>query len=75
MTKQPGPPPQPVAVYPIRLESTGLVVGERRMVPPHLRDSRADTAIDAMKQRMPVRVDDATLERVKEALQAQGVNV
>jgi hypothetical protein len=42
---------------------------------PHLRTQGSRTAIEALRQRYPVYVDDATLERVKEALKAQSINI
>lgn len=73
--KQPGPPPQPVTVHTIRIDGSELVyVGQTERL-PHLRTPTSLSAIEALRQRYPVHVDDATLERVKEALRAQGVTV
>jgi hypothetical protein len=73
--KQPGPPPTPVAVHTVRLDDHQLVyVGQHERL-PHLRTQGSHAAIEALRQRYPVHVDDETLERVKEALKAQGVTV
>jgi hypothetical protein len=75
MSKQPGPPPTPVAVHTVRLDDHQLVyVGQHERL-PHLRTQGSRTAIEALRQRYPVYVDDATLERVKEALKAQSINI
>jgi hypothetical protein len=75
MTKQPGPQPQPVTVHTIHLNGNELVYVGQAERPPHLVTLTSRTAIEALQQRYAVYVDDVTLERVREALAAQGVTV
>jgi hypothetical protein len=75
MSKQPGTPPTPRTVHTIHLDGDQLVYVGQDERPPHLVTLTSRTAIEALRQRYAVYVDDATLERVKEALRAQGVVV